>query len=123
MAVSSLLDTSIVPYHLGGRLAAPLSPGEYSVSVITELELLSYPGLAPSSERTVREFLSHVAIVGLEERVKERAVTFRRERGLKLPDAIVAGTAAALDMTLLTNDTKMLSLTGVKVAGVALKPV
>lgn len=44
-----LLDTNVVLYLLGGRLANPLPSGQYFVSVITEIELLSYPSL--NSER------------------------------------------------------------------------
>ncbi|WP_238360797.1 hypothetical protein [Iningainema tapete] len=35
-----LLDTNVVLYLLGGRLAKPLPSGQYVVSVITEIELL-----------------------------------------------------------------------------------
>jgi len=41
--VTGLLDTNIALYLLGGRLEAPLPSGEYGVSVITEMELLSWP--------------------------------------------------------------------------------
>lgn len=41
-----LLDTNIVLYFLGGKLANPLPSGQYFVSVITEIELLSYPSLS-----------------------------------------------------------------------------
>lgn len=36
-----LLDTNVVLYFLGGRLTNPLPSGQYFVSVITEIELLS----------------------------------------------------------------------------------
>lgn len=39
--MTALLDTNVVLYFLGGRLAAPLPPGDYGVSVITEMELLA----------------------------------------------------------------------------------
>lgn len=41
-----LLDTNVVLYFLGGRLMNPLPSGQYFVSVITEIELLSYPSLS-----------------------------------------------------------------------------
>jgi hypothetical protein len=43
--VRGLLDTNAVLYLLGGRLAEALPPGEYLTSVITEMEMLSYPSL------------------------------------------------------------------------------
>ncbi len=45
-----LLDTNVVLYLLGGRLANPLPSGEYFVSVISEIELLSYPSLSLEEE-------------------------------------------------------------------------
>ncbi|BAZ10464.1 PilT domain-containing protein [Calothrix sp. NIES-4071] len=41
-----LLDTNIALYFLGGRLVHPLQPAKYLISVITEMELLSYPNLS-----------------------------------------------------------------------------
>ncbi len=38
-----VLDTNAVLYFLGGRLAEPLPQANFYVSVITEIELLSYP--------------------------------------------------------------------------------
>jgi predicted nucleic acid-binding protein len=57
MAVKRLLDTNVALYLLGGRLADPLRPAEYHVSVVTEMELLSYAGLDEASEQRIRDFL------------------------------------------------------------------
>lgn len=43
MALNRVLDTNAVLYLLGGRLAEPLPEGRYFASVMTEMELLSYP--------------------------------------------------------------------------------
>ena len=40
-----LLDTNAALYLLDGRLAMPLEAGPYYVSVVSEMELLSYPDL------------------------------------------------------------------------------
>ena len=39
-----VLDTNIILYFLGGRLADSFPAGAYAISVISELELLAYPG-------------------------------------------------------------------------------
>ena len=41
-----LLDTNAVIYLLSGRLVLPLPDGQYSVSIITEIELLSFSGIS-----------------------------------------------------------------------------
>jgi predicted nucleic acid-binding protein len=105
-----VLDTNIILYLLGGRLAEPLPAGSYTISVISELELLAYPGLVLSEEQRIRAFLADIAVMELTQAIKDRAVDLRKRHSLKLPDAIVAATALILDATLLTNDQRLLSL-------------
>jgi predicted nucleic acid-binding protein len=112
--VRRLLDTNAVLYLLGGRLTEPLPPGEYLVSVITEMELLSYPSLDRKSEKQIRDFLSEVAVIGLTQDVEERAVQLRRQERLKLPDAIVAATALVFEAELLTSDKKLQRVPGLR---------
>jgi len=116
-----LLDTNTVLYLLGGRLAAPLVAGEYSVSVISEMELLSYPALDEAAEKHIRSFLADVAVIGLTQPVKESAIRIRRQTGLRLPDAIVAATAVVLDAEVLTNDLDLLRVAGLRARSLPLK--
>ncbi len=106
-----LLDTNIVLYFLGGRLADQLPSGQYFVSFIIEIELLSYPSLNPDEEVKIRDFLADITVVEVEGNIKELAITFRKNYKLRLPDAIIAATAKSLDATLLTNDVKLTDLT------------
>lgn len=105
-----VLDTNIILYFLGGRLAEPLPVGSYAISVISELELLAYPGLVSAEEQRVRTFLADIPVTDLTQAIKHHAVDLRKRYGLKLPDAIVAATALALEATLLTNDQRLLTL-------------
>ncbi len=105
--MTGVLDTNIVLYLLGGQLAAPLPPGPYCVSVITEMELLSFPTITPPEEARIREFLNSVTVVELTADVRDRALSLRRGKGLRLPDAIVAATAECLDTDLFTNDERL----------------
>ena len=107
-----VLDTNAILYLLGGRLAHPLPDAQYFISVISEMELLSYPSLDEAAQAKIEEFLSEVRIVGLTEEVKDLAIRLRKEHSLKLPDAIVAATALSLGASLLTNDSKLLQLPG-----------
>ncbi|MDM8560282.1 hypothetical protein [Candidatus Parabeggiatoa sp. HSG14] len=58
-----LLDTNIILYLLGGRLAEPLPEGNYYVSVITEMELLSYSDLDKQTEQKIRDFLAQLTLI------------------------------------------------------------
>lgn len=106
-----LLDTNIVLYFLGGRLADHLPSGQYFVSIITEIELLSYPSLNPDEEVKIRDLLADITVVEVEGNIKELAITFCKNYKLRLPDAVIAATAKSLDATLLTNDIKLSNLT------------
>ena len=54
-----LLDTNAIIYLIGGRLDAPLPAGQYSFSVISEIELLSFPGLSAEDDQKITELLDH----------------------------------------------------------------
>jgi hypothetical protein len=117
-----VLDTNIILYLLGGRLTEPFPAGAYAISVISELELLAYPGLDSSEEQRVRAFLSDIPITDLTPSVKQHAVDLRKRFSLKLPDAIVAATALALDATLLTKDQRLLALADVPTQTLHVRP-
>ena len=112
VGMTGLLDTNVALYLLGGRLAEPLPVGNYGVSVITEMELLSWPSLTSEEERKVREFLGQVVICELTPSIRARAVQLRKEQRLKLPDAIICATAMEFGFELWTNDTTIAKVPG-----------
>jgi hypothetical protein len=115
-----LLDTNVALYYLGNRLTNTLPTGKYLVSVITEMELLSYPNMSESEELIVRDFLDKITVVGLDNNIKELAIAFRKNYKLKLPDAIVAATAKSLNANLLTNDLKLRKMTEINTESVSI---
>jgi hypothetical protein len=116
-----VLDTNIALYHLGGRLAAPLPSGLYHASIITEIELLSYPNLSKVEEQQLRSFLSQLLIIGIDEPIKSMAIALRKQHHLKLPDAIISATALSLNALLLTNDLKLSSITTVQTQSLSIQ--
>jgi len=108
MVLRRVLDTNAILYLLGGKVAQGLPAGEYLISVISEIELLSYPLLETSAQSKIQDFLSEVTIVELTREVKNLAISLRREHQVKLPDAIVAATALSVGAVLVTNDVKLL---------------
>ena len=119
--MKTVLDTNAILYFLGGKLAHPLPAAQYFISVISEMELLSYPLLDESAQAKIEGFLSEVTVVGLNEDVKSLAIRLRRQHSLKLPDAIVAATALSLGASLFTNDSKLLQLPGLSSQELKLK--
>lgn len=121
MAVAYLLDTNAVLYLLRGELAKPLPPGVYYLSVISELELLSYGGITDTEHEAIQEFLDCVSVVELSSEVRRLAIQLRRRHGLKLPDAIIAATALAKNVPLLTNDKKLVGIESIETVSLELR--
>ena len=71
-------------------------------------------------ERVWRGLLASLRRVDLDAAVRETAIRLRRERRLKLPDAVVAASALVLDATLLTNDQQLLTIPEVRSQAVEL---
>ena len=107
-----LLDTNAVIYLVNGRLAFPLPDGQYRVSIITEIELLSFSDLSAAEEQKIRDLLLLLDRVHLTDAVRDEAIRLRRKNRLKLPDAIIAASALICDAVLLTNDQAFSSIDG-----------
>ncbi len=123
MAVGQVLDTNVVLYLIGGRLAEPLGEGPNFVSIVTELELLSYPEMTPLEEVHIRSLLDEISVVGLEQEICRATIYLRRAYSLRLPDAIICATALSLDAILLSNDKRLATVSEIQVAPVALLPL
>lgn len=106
-------------YLLGGRLARPRPGGDYAVSVITEMELLSFPNLTPTEEACIRQFIANVTLIELSAPVRAIAIELRRAHRLKLPDAAIAASAMSMGAELLSNDERLVRTPGLRCRSVA----
>ncbi len=102
--MNAVLDTNAVIYLQKGLLAQPLPVGRYAISVITEMELLSFSGLTDEQHAWLQRFIDSMVVVGIDAEVKRVAIQLRRTQGLKLPDAIIAATAISREAVLFSND-------------------
>ena len=105
------LDTNTIIYYLDADptvvpLLEPIFGQESAifVSVVTELELLSHPGLTEEDITEIQQLLTSVVIFPLESRLASLAGTLRRQHHLKTPDSIVAATALLTRTTLVTRN-------------------
>ena len=115
-----LLDTNTIIYLMNGRLALPLPEGQYSVSIITEIELLSYSGISATEDRKIRDLLLLLDRIQLIDAVRDETIRLRRKNRLKLPDAIIAASALVVGAILLTNDQVFSSIAELDVASIQL---
>ena len=100
-----LADTNAVIYRLGGNACMkPFLQERLAVSVITCMELLSFPGLSEEEDNTIRRFLSLCEIIQIDERIQEETIRLRRKHKIKLPDSIIAASSITQKLTLITAD-------------------
>jgi hypothetical protein len=74
------------------------------ISVITEIEALSWISTDKEKEKIVKEFISDSKVLNLNPDIVTQCVKIRRSRKIKTPDAIIAATAIFYDLILITND-------------------
>ena len=116
-----VLDTNVVIYAQKGVLVEPLPLGRFFVSVITEIELLSFHGLTADQDCAVREMLADVTIVEINPSIKSMAISIRRRYRLRIPDAIIAATGMVVEAELLTNDSNLNQVVGLRHRNLKLK--
>ncbi|MEM9933399.1 MAG: type II toxin-antitoxin system VapC family toxin [Bacteroidota bacterium] len=100
------MDTNIILYLLNGdkTLETILDQKELSISVITELELLSFPEISPVEESSIRNLISGLNVININTDIKDNTIKLRRGYNLKLPDAIIESTACCMNLPLISTD-------------------
>jgi len=74
------------------------------VSIISEIEVLSFPNITPKDSQLLKSFLSECYIVDIEPAIKDITIDIRSRFKIKLPDAVIAATAIYFDLPLFTMD-------------------
>jgi predicted nucleic acid-binding protein len=105
-----LLDTNGVIALLGGNanLAVRLQSANWvGITVITELEFLSFSNLSQADIALFQQFKNRVEVINLDtndQLLIQSVCKIRQTYHLKLPDAIIAASAFHHQATLVTND-------------------
>lgn len=102
-----VLDTNVVLYGLQGRIIEPIPFKGALVSVITEIELLGFPGITADERQRIQHFLSACTMIGLTPEIKDEAIALRCGHRLRVADAIIVATARVSKAVLWTNDAQL----------------
>lgn len=89
-----------------------------SISIISAMEFLALPSLSAADEALFREALLNVNVVPIQDLSGElvaHAVEIRKQRWLKLPDAIIAATAMSQRAAVVTRDQQFSRVEGLHV--------
>ena len=115
-AIDFCADTNFAIYYLDGLACVePYATAGLAISVVTQLEVLSKPGMAGAEEKAAEAFLQTCQLIELTDNVKQVVIALRRQHQVKLPDAIVAATALWLGVPLLTADKGFSRIAGLDV--------
>jgi predicted nucleic acid-binding protein len=104
-----LLDTNILIYISKKeiQLSSFAHPGdELFISVITYMEALGFPFKSRNEELIISGLCENLIVINLEEPIINEVISLRKKNKIKLPDAIIAGTAITNNLDLITHNTE-----------------
>lgn len=85
------------------------------ISVITQIEALSWVNYDKTKEQVLKNFVQDAIILSLTPEIVEQCVRIRRSKKMKTPDAIIAATAIANDFILISSDSDFNAISGLQV--------
>lgn len=103
-----VFDTNILIDYLNGSQEAAKELARYpaaSISPITWIEVMA-GAKGDSEDKALRSFLGRFHQVPIDRHVAEAALAIRRQYRIRLPDAIIWGTAKREQTLLITRNTR-----------------
>lgn len=98
-----LFDTNAVIYFINSSF--DINNINIFISVISEIELLSYQKITQGAENKIRYFLNNnVNIINLDENIKNETISIRKNFNIKIPDAIIIAIAKVNNLSILKQD-------------------
>jgi predicted nucleic acid-binding protein len=112
MGIKYLWDTNTAIYYLQQQfppsaekfIDTSIEESGPAISVITEIELLCWKTPSDKDLKVLHNFIDDAMVFELEKEIKLKTAEIRKAHKIKLPDAIIAATALAYDLTLLTRN-------------------
>jgi len=89
--------------------------GVFFVSIITEIELLSFKDLTAEDETSIKKLLPGSCIININKIIKDKTIELRKNRDIKLPDAIICAAAIVNSLTLVTDDERLFNIQGLSI--------
>ncbi|MFQ3597402.1 MAG: type II toxin-antitoxin system VapC family toxin [Chloroherpetonaceae bacterium] len=105
-----LTDTNVIIDYFGDKLPQNsklfLNEIEIIISDVTKIEILGWHKASNEQLKQLYSFMDLVTILPISNEVVNQTISLRQKYRIKLADAIIAATAIANDLTLITRNTK-----------------
>lgn len=123
MGTRYLVDTNIAIYILKGGLPenvagflAPILKEGCTMSIVLRIELLGFAFPESNDEEKAIKFVEESTLLPLSDEVADLAIEIRKKYKTKLGDTLIAATAIAHNLSLLTrNDADFKNIEGLKI--------
>lgn len=116
-----LIDNNVISNYFAGKFSkktmifiAEIIDETPNISVITQIESLSWVNSDKNKEGIIKEFIDDCTIFNLNSEITTQTIKIRRSRKIKTPDAIIAATAIVNNFTLITNDSDFENIQNLK---------
>jgi predicted nucleic acid-binding protein len=87
---------------------------EYSVSIITYMEVLGYRFDSDEEKVFIEKLFSYLTIIYIDETIANQVIELRQKNKIKLPDAIICATVLLNNAILITNDIRLKNIDNLK---------
>jgi hypothetical protein len=104
-----VLDSNIIIYLSKGQLNIEDILERYDelcISIITYMEVMGFRFSDEGERQIIQKLLDHFAFIYINAEIVEWVISIRKEKKIKLPDAIILATAKVLNCDLLTRNVR-----------------
>ncbi len=117
-----LIDNNVISNYLsnlfsisGMAFIADVFDEVPNISVITEIEALSWISTDKVKEKIIKEFVLDANVLSLSPAIVSQCIAIKRSRKIRMPDAIIAATAIIHNLILLTSDMVFANISGLEI--------
>ncbi len=105
-----LVDTNILIYHTSGSQRATdfitkqIANHSFKLSIITKIEFLGWDQHTAEGFEKCRKLLNTATIYPVDDSIADKAIDLKKQKKIKLADAVIAATAILNNMKLVTRN-------------------